>query len=166
MNFDEITQRESALIRDYCVSCNQSLPRGAAFCEHCGPPKGPQETQESGITFWQAMKRIVLMTLVFALIVIYKMDWDYQAFFSSSVESPPADQVREVPEDEDYELFHYVNVSFANIREKPDENAKIITGAGKGERLIILEKGEHWSQVKLGDKQGWIATRLLSSSIE
>ena len=71
-----------------------------------------------------------------------------------------------MPQDEDYQLIHYVNVSFANIREEPSGQAKIIAGAGKGERLIVLEKGEHWTQVDLGGQKGWIATRLLSSSIE
>jgi len=57
-------------------------------------------------------------------------------------------------------------VSFANIREKPDKKSKIVGGAGKGERLTILEKRDDWAQVDMGGKKGWVATRLLSSSIE
>lgn len=167
MNLDEITKRQNALIKDYCVSCDKPLPSGAAFCEHCGPPILPDETPESGTPLWQAMIKIVLLTLVFAVIVAYKAEWNYQDFFDKVIETPAAKQAQEVPEDdEDYELIHYVNVSFANIREKPDRKSKIIGGAGKGERLIILEKGEHWSQVDMGGKKGWVATRLLSSSIE
>ena len=118
------------------------------------------------MTFWQAMKKISLLTLVFAVLVAYKTNWDYQAFFGSMVESPVEEKAQDIPEDEDYQLVHYVNVSFANIREQPSKESKIIGGAGKGERLVILEKREHWSQVDLGGKKGWVATRLLSSSIE
>ena len=113
------------------------------------------------------MFKIGLMTLAFAVIVAYKTEWDYKSFYEDVIETPVTEQVQEVPEDdEDYHLIHYVNVSFANIREEPNGKAKIIGGAGKGERLIIVEKGEHWSQVDMGGKKGWVATRLLSSSIE
>jgi hypothetical protein len=166
MNLDEITKRQNALIKDYCISCNKPLPPNAAFCEHCGPPIPPEEIPESEMTFWQAMKRISLLTLVFAVLVAYKTNWDYQAFFGSMVESPVEEKAQDILEDEDYQLVHYVNVSFANIREQPSKESKIIGGAGKGERLVILEKREHWSQVDLGGKKGWVATRLLSSSIE
>ncbi len=118
------------------------------------------------MSFWQAMKIISLLTLVFAVLVAYKMNWDYQAFFGGIMETQVEEKAQDIPEDEDYHLVHYVNVSFANIREKPSKQSKIVGGAGKGERLVILEKGEHWSQVDLGGKKGWVATRLLSSSIE
>ncbi len=166
MNLDEITKRQNALIKDYCISCNKPLPAGAAFCENCGPPILPEEVPESGTTVWQAITKISLLTLLFAVVVAYKAEWDYRAFFDRALETPAAEQAQEIPEDEDYQLIHYVNVSFANIREQPSKQAKIIGGAGKGERLIILEKGEHWSQVDMGGKKGWVATRLLSSSIE
>ncbi|MDH3256825.1 MAG: SH3 domain-containing protein [Nitrospinota bacterium] len=166
MNLDEITKRQNALIKDYCISCNKPLPPNAAFCEHCGPPIPPEDISESGTSFWQAMRKISLLTLVFAVLVAYKMDWDYQAFFGSLVETPMEEKAQDIPQDEDYHLVHYVNVSFANIREQPSKESKIIGGAGKGERLIILEQGEHWTQVDLGGKKGWVATRLLSSSIE
>ena len=167
MNLDEISKRQNALIKDYCVSCDKPLQPGAAFCEHCGPPVLPEETPESGTPFWQAMIKILVLTLVFAVIVAYKAEWNYEDFFNNVIEAPTAEQNQEVPEDdEDYHLIHYVNVSFANIREQPSKKSKIIGGAGKGERLIILEKGEQWSQVDMGGKKGWVATRLLSSSIE
>lgn len=166
MNLDEITKRQEALIKDYCISCNKSLPRGAAFCEHCGPPIRPVEIPESGMTFWQAMKKISLLTLLFAVLVAYKADWDYKAFFDNAVETPVEEKAQDIPKDEDYQLIHYVNVSFANIREKPSKQSKIVGGAGKGEHLVILEKGEYWTQIDMGGKKGWIATRLLSTSIE
>ncbi len=166
MNFDEITKRQNALIKDYCISCNKPLPRGAAFCAHCGPPVLPEEVPESGMTFWQTMKKISLLTLVFAALVAYKVDWDYQSFFGGITETLVEEKAQDIPEDEDYQLIHYVNVSFANIRDKPSKQSKIIGGAGKGEHLIILERGENWTQVDMGGKKGWIATRLLSSSIE
>ncbi len=166
MKFDEIAQREGALIKDYCISCNQPLRAGAVFCEHCGPPVLPEENLKSGMTFWQALKKISMLTLVFAILVAYKVEWDYGTFFSGVLQTPQEEKAEEIPQDEDLQLFHYVNVSFANIREKPDKKSKIITGAGKGERLTILEEGKHWTQVDLGGKKGWIATRLLSASIE
>ena len=166
MNLDEITKRQDALIKDYCISCNKSLPPDAAFCEHCGPPILPGQVPESGMTFWQTMNKISLLTLVFAALVAYKVDWDYKAFFGDVMETPVEEKAQDIPEDEDYQLIHYVNVSFANIREQPSKESKIVGGAGKGERLIILEKGEHWTQVDMGGKKGWVATRLLSTSIE
>jgi hypothetical protein len=166
MNFDEITKRQDALIRDYCISCNKPLPAGAAFCEHCGPPIRPEDTPESEMSFWQAMKKISLLTLLFAVLVAYKADWDYKAFFDNAVETPVEEKAQDIPKDEDYQLIHYVNVSFANIREKPSKQSKIVGGAGKGEHLVILEKREHWTQIDMGGKKGWVATRLLSTSIE
>ena len=166
MNLDEITRRQSALIKDYCISCNKPLPSGAAFCQHCGPPMPPEDIPESEMSFWQAMKKISLLTLLFAVLVAYKSDWDYKAFFSDVMETPVEEKAQDIPEDEDYQLIHYVNVPFANIREEPNKQAKIIGGAGKGEHLVILEKGEHWTQVDMGGKKGWVATRLLSTSIE
>ncbi len=166
MKFDEITQRQNALINDYCVSCSQPLPPGAVFCEHCGPPILPEDIPESGMSIGKAFKKIALLTLAFAAIVAYKSDWDFRALFDTTGPATTEQQAQEVPQDEDYQLIHYVNVSFANIREEPSGQAKIIAGAGKGERLIVLEKGEHWTQVDLGGQKGWIATRLLSTSIE
>lgn len=167
MKFDEIAQREGALIKDYCTSCNQPLRPGAAFCERCGPPVLPEENPKTGMTFWQAFKKIGLLTLVFAVLVAYKVEWDYRTFFSNSLPTSLEEKTQEVLEDDDdYQLVHYVNVSFANIREKPSGNSKIVAGATMGEHLVILEKGEHWTQVDLGGKKGWIATRLLGTSIE
>ena len=166
MNIDEISKRQDALIKDYCISCNKSLPPGAAFCEHCGPPIRPEDTPESGTTFWQAMKKISFLTLVFAVLVVYKTDWDYKVFFGSVMETPVEEKTQDIPKDEDYQLIHYVNVSFANIREEPSKTAKIIGGAGKGEHLVILEKRDDWTQVDMGGKKGWVATRLLSTSVE
>ena len=118
------------------------------------------------MTFGKALKKIGLLTLVFALLVAYKVEWDYRAFFGNALQTSQEEKAQEVPQDEDYQLVHYVNVSFANIREKPDNKAKIIAGASMGERLIILEEGKHWTQVDMGGKKGWIATRLLATSIE
>jgi predicted nucleic acid-binding Zn ribbon protein len=166
MNLDEITKTQDALIKDYCISCNKPLPSGAAFCEHCGPPFRPEDTSRSGTTFWQAMTKIFLLTLVFAVLVAYKVDWDYEVFWGSVIKAPLKEKAQELPKDEDYQLIHYVNVSFANIREEPNKKAKIIGGAGKGEHLVILEKKDDWTQVDMGGKKGWVATRLLSTSIE
>ena len=125
MNLDEITKRQNALIKDYCISCDKPLPPRAAFCEHCGPPILPEETPESKTGFWLAMVKISLMTLVFAVIVAYKAEWDYKSFFENVIEAPVPEQAQEVPEDdEDYHLIHYVNVSFANIREEPNKKGK------------------------------------------
>ena len=166
MNFDEIAQRESALIRDYCISCNQPLKPDSAFCEHCGPPVVPGEEQESATSLGSALVKIGVMTLVFAVLVLYKLDWNYETLFQGNPqvtqELPPA----EIPQDEDFHLFHFVKVKHANIREKPEKDAKIIAGAGKGERLRVLEVGEDWTQVEVGGQKGYIATRLLSATIE
>lgn len=166
MDFDEITKGQDALIRDYCISCKKPLPSGAVFCEHCGPPIPSEEISESGMTFWQAMKKISLLTLVFAMLVAYKVNWDYKAFFDSIMEASVEEKAQDTPRDDDYQLIHYINVSLANIREQPSMQAKIIGGAGKGERLIILEKRDGWTQVDMGGKKGWVATRLLSTTIE
>jgi hypothetical protein len=166
MNLDEISKRQNALIKDYCISCNKTLSPGAAFCEHCGPPILPDEIPESRTSFWQAMVKITLLTLVFAVIVAYKAEWDYQGFFEKTLITPVTEPAQAVPQDEDLQVVHYVKVSFANIREQPSKKSKIIGGAGKNERLIIIDEKEGWSQVDMGDKKGWVATRLLSASVE
>ncbi len=118
------------------------------------------------MSFWDAFRKIALLTLIFVGIVAYKTGWDYRTLFDTAGQAATEEPTREIPQDDDYQLIHFVNVSFANIREEPNGQSKIMAGAGKGERLIVLEKGKQWTQVDLGGEKGWIATRLLSSSIE
>ena len=79
----------------------------------------------------------------------------------------------QVAEDEDYEIFFKVNVSFANLRNKPNtKTSTILFVLTQGTQVEILEKKGKWSKIrsKPGPKElartGWLASNLIDSEIK
>ncbi|NIQ02708.1 MAG: SH3 domain-containing protein [Nitrospinaceae bacterium] len=167
MKFEDEPLKQMTLAGKICMSCRQPLQQGAIFCENCGPPVLPADEPENGMPLRKAIKQIAFLTLMFAIIVAVKTNWDYAEFFARMKQSVAGEKTQEIPQDKDYQLVHYVNVSFANIRAEPSGKSKIITSVGKNEKLVVVGvKGEHWTQVDLNGTKGYIATRLLSPVIE
>ena len=97
----------------YCDSCGTLLPAPGFFCVRCDPPEPPEPDPEKGLNVSQAYLRIALLTLVFIVIAVVKLEINPLNLFLDS----GTDEVSlQVAEDEDYEIFFKVNVSFANLR--------------------------------------------------
>jgi hypothetical protein len=49
----------------------------------------------------------------------------------------------------------------ANVREQPNAQARVVTSVGKGVAVKQIEAKGDWTKVQVGDKTGWILSRLL-----
>ena len=153
----------------YCDSCNSLLPAPGYYCVQCEPPQGPESDSDGELKFSQAMLRISLLTLLFLVIVFYKLDVKLMDGFSSSVEEIPF----KVSEDKDFKVFFKVNTRMVNLRNLPNmKTSNIIGSLRMGDQVEVLGVDRVWSNVKLKSqageeaKTGWIATKLLDSEIK
>ncbi len=48
-----------------------------------------------------------------------------------------------------------------NLREQPGMNGAIIMAVKNGQQVTVLQKSSPWSRVKVGDKEGYVATQYL-----
>jgi hypothetical protein len=153
----------------YCDSCTSLLPAPGYYCVQCEPPQGPELESQGELKLSQAMLRISLLTLMFLIVAVFKLDINLKDFFSSSIQVTPL----KVTEDEDFKVFFKVNTRVANMRNLPNmKNSKIIDSLKMGVKVEVLGAERGWSKVKLkpqvgeGTKIGWIATKLLDSEIK
>jgi len=154
----------------YCDICNSLLPAPGYFCFKCEPPCGPDNTIEDELAFSQAMFRISLLVLLFLVIAILKLDINIEEELIFNEKETKL----KIVEDEDFKLFYKINTGLANVRSLPNsKTSKIIATLPMGTQVEILhEMHRGWSKVKYkaepGDqyKNGWIATKLLSSEIK
>ena len=135
----------------------------------CEPPEGPELESQGELKFSQAMLRISLLTLMFLIVAVIKLDIKLKDVFLSSVKETPF----KVADDKDFKVFFKVNTRLANLRSLPNmKNSKIIDSLKMGVQVEVLETKNEWSKVKFkpqvgeGTKIGWIATKLLDSEIK
>ena len=56
-----------------------------------------------------------------------------------------------------------ISVAHANMREKPDTKGRIIQVLGKGTKLGVVKKGDHWYRVRLANgTEGWVAESVVT----
>ncbi|MZH04187.1 MAG: SH3 domain-containing protein [Nitrospinae bacterium] len=153
----------------YCDSCNSLLPEPGFYCVKCEPPKGPDSFSEADLTFSQAMLRIALLTLLFVVIAVFRLDIDMGQVVSSGSKETPL----KIAVDEDFKIFFKVNTGLANLRSLPNvKSSKIIDTISLGTQVEVVGTERGWSKViyKPGPgvkaKTGWIATKLLDSEIK
>jgi hypothetical protein len=153
----------------YCDSCNSLLPAPGYYCVQCEPPQGPELESQGELKFSNAMLRITLLTLLFLIIAVFKLDIQLKDVFSSSDQETPLN----VAEDEDIKIFFKVNTRLANLRDLPNiKNSKIIDTLEMGFQIEVLEAERGWSKIKFKPqgteetKIGWISTKLLESEIK
>lgn len=153
----------------YCDSCNSLLPAPGYYCVQCEPPQGPELDSEGELKFSQAVLRITVLTLVFLVIAVFKLDINLKEVFSLSAQEKPM----KIAEDEDFKVFFKVNTGLANLRSLPNmKTGKIIGSLAIGSQVEVLGAERGWSKVKIkpqaGEepKTGWIATKLLDSEIK
>ena len=153
----------------YCDSCNSLLPAPGYYCVRCEPPEGPELESQGELKFSQAMLRISLLTLMFLIVAVIKLDIEIKNVFSSIEQETSL----KVAEDEDLKIYFKVNTRMANLRSLPNmKNSKIIDSLKMGYQVEVLGAERGWSKVKFkpqvgeGSKIGWIATKLLDSEIK
>jgi hypothetical protein len=154
----------------YCDSCGTLLPAPGFYCVQCEPPEAPEPDPEKGMGFSQACLRIALLTLVFLILAVYKLEIDSTSLFQglSTSEVP-----LKVAEDDDYYMVFKVNVSFANLRNEPNtKKSTILFVLTQGKEVEVLDKKGRWSKVRSKpgpgeqSRTGWIVSRLLDSEIK
>ena len=153
----------------YCAVCDTRLSPGAFFCPECDPPLPPgEEPEESGISLVQALLRIGILVILFMAIAFGKMNISFDYLFTGNkirgqLETLAEDQQ---PKDKDFQLIHMVIARLANIRSKPSIDGDIIMVVERGTSLEIIKSNEHWSNVRVLGKKGWISTKLFKSEIQ
>jgi hypothetical protein len=153
----------------YCDSCNSLLPAPGFYCVQCEPPQGPELESQGELKLFHAILRIILLTLMFLIVAVVKLDIKLKDVFLSSVKETPL----KLAEDENFKVFFNVNTRLANLRSLPNmKNSKIIDTLKMGDQVEVLGAERAWSKVKFkpqvgeGSKIGWIATKLLDSEIK
>ena len=153
----------------YCDTCNSLLPTPGFYCVKCDPPQGPILDSEGDLTFFQAILRITLLTLLFIIIAVFKLDINIQEVYSPELKETPL----KIAEDEDFKLIFKVNTRLANLRNLPKlTTSKVIDTLKLGTQVEVVGAEGDWSNViiKSGPdveaKKGWIATKLLKSEIK
>ena len=154
----------------YCDSCGTLLPAPGFFCVLCDPPEPPEPDPEKGLNFSQAYLRITLLTLVFIVVAVFKLEINpLNLFHDSGTDEVPL----QVAEDEDYKIFFKVNASFANLRNEPNtKTSTILFVLIQGTQVEILEKKGKWSKIrsnpgpKAPSRTGWLVSKLIVSEIK
>ena len=153
----------------YCDSCNSLLPAPGYYCVLCDPPQGPESDSVDELKFSQAMLRISLLTLLFLVIAVFKLDIKLIDVFSSSLQETPM----KVAEDEDFKVFFKINTGLVNLRSLPNmKTSKIIGTLVMGAQVEVLGTEGVLSKVKLKPQAGeepitgWVGTKLLDSEIK
>ena len=161
--------RENPEYKDlYCGTCNSLIPAPGFFCIQCGPPEGPGAFKEGELTLLKTTLRITLLTLLFLIIAVFKLNINMTEVFSVNQD----EKQMKVAEDEDFKIIFKVNAPVANIRNLPSmKTSQIIDSIPKGTQVMVNGVEGEWSKIKYSSgpngnfNAGWIATRLLNSEI-
>lgn len=146
------------------------MPAPGYFCTQCDPPEAPEPDPEKGLNVSQTFLRIALLTLIFIVVAMIKLEIDPQTLFPETVkEEAPLN----IAEDEDFKLYFKVKVSLANLRDKPSsKTGKILNVLTQGTQVEVLEKKGPWSKIRTkpipGDqiRTGWVGSKLIDSEIK
>jgi len=153
----------------FCSVCGAKILPKTIFCFECGPPDPlKKEPEETGISIEQAVVRIAGLVFLFVCVALVK-------FYVSTDDSVSlADKDREVQSSIDvkniqgdaFELIHTVIPSSANVRSKPSRDGHVIAIVEEGMNLTLIEKKEGWTKIRVFEKTGWIASRLIKSEVQ
>ena len=151
-----------------CSVCGAKILPKKIFCFECGPPDPlKKEPEETGISLEQAVVRIAGLVFLFVCVALVK-------FYVSTDDFSLADKDREVQssingkkiQDDAFELIHTVIPSSANVRSKPSVDGRVIAIVEEGMNLNPIEKKEGWTKIRVFEKTGWIASRLIKSEVQ
>ena len=151
-----------------CSVCGAKILPKKIFCFECGPPDPlKKEPEETGISLEQAVVRITGLVFLFVCVALVK-------FYVSTDDFSLADKDREVQssingkkvQGDAFELIHTVIPSSANVRSKPSIDGRVIAIVEEGMNLNPIEKKEGWTKIRVFEKTGWIASRLIKSEVQ
>ena len=151
-----------------CSVCGAKILPKKIFCFECGPPDPlKKELEETGISLEQAVVRIAGLVFLFVCVALVK-------FYVSTDDFSLADKDRKVQssingkkiQDDAFELIHTVIPSSANVRSKPSRDGHVIAIVEEGMNLNLIEKKEGWTKIRVFEKTGWIASRLIKSEVQ
>ncbi len=154
----------------YCDVCGSLLPAPGFFCVKCDPPQPPEPHPEKGLNAFQAFIRITLLGLIFIVVAVVKLEINLQDLIQKET-------TKEIPlkiaKDKDFKLLFKVNVSFANLRDKPNtKTSKILYVLTRGTQVEVLDQKGKWSKISTKpepgkpSRRGWIGSKLLDSEIK
>ena len=152
----------------FCSVCGAKILPKKIFCFECGPPDPlKKEPEETGISLEQAVVRIAGLVFLFVCVALVK-------FYVSTDDFSLADKDRKVQlsingkkiQDDAFELIHTVIPSSANVRSKPSRDGHVIAIVEEGMNLNLIEKKEGWTKIRVFEKTGWIASRLIKSEVQ
>ena len=152
----------------WCSVCGAKILPKKNFCFECGPPDPlKKEPEETGISLEQAVVRIAGLVFLFVCVALVK-------FYVSTDDFSLADKDREVQssingkkiQGDAFELIHTVIPSSANVRSKPSIDGRVIAIVEEGMNLNPIEKKEGWTKIRVFEKTGWIASRLIKSEVQ
>ena len=152
-----------------CSVCSAKILPGTIFCFECGLPDLPKkEPEETGISLEQAVMRIGVLVFLFVCVVLVKFDVSMEDLFFSSDTALEADalNLREKDPGDWVELIHTVIPLLANVRSKPSIDSQVIAVVEEGMNLVFVEKKQDWIKVRVFEKTGWIASRLIKSEVQ
>lgn len=152
-----------------CSVCGARILPGTIFCFECGLPDLPKkEPEETGISLEQTVMRIGVLVFLFVCVVLVKFDVSIDDLFSSSGTILEADSLNfsEKSQDDEFELLHTVIPLLANVRSKPSMDGKVIVVVEEGMSLVIIEKKQDWTKVRVFEKTGWVVSRLIKSEVQ
>ena len=139
------------------------------FCFECGPPDPlKKEPEETGISLEQAVVRIaglVFLYVCIALVKFYVSADDLVSLADKDGEGQSSINRKKVQGDA-FELIHTVIPSSANVRSKPSIDGRVIAIVEEGMNLNPIEKKEGWTKIRVFEKTGWIASRLIKSEVQ
>jgi SH3-like domain-containing protein len=125
---------------------------------------------EKGLNFFQACLRISLITLIFFVVAVYKLEIKLAGLFQ--IQSSQEDALKEAS-DTNFYMSYKVNVNFADLHDKPNsKTSTILVLLRRGTQVEILEKKGKWSKIrsKSGPKEpprtGWLYSSYLDSEIQ
>ena len=65
-----------------------------------------------------------------------------------------------------FQKIYSIIPRLANIRSKPSMESEIIAIVEEGMNLIIVKREQEWTKVRVFEKNGWIANRLIKATEE
>ena len=152
----------------FCSICGAKILPKKIFCFECGPPDPlKKEPEETGISLEQAVVRIAGLVFLFVCVALVK-------FYVSTDDFSLADKDREVQssisgkkvQGDAFELIHTVIPSSANVRSKPSRDGHVIAIVEEGMNLTLIKKKGGWTKIRVLEKTGWIASRLIKSEVQ
>ena len=89
-----------------------------------------------------------------------KLQREEQKQEEQQVQEQPAEQQTEQPTTK----IKYINVGTVNVRKEPNSSSEIVANASLNDEVEVESETDGWSKVKVNNKEGYIASSLLSDN--